>query len=79
MLQHRINVLIESIGYPSKAGLVSGSLYTKAYRCPSKGVEKTSLGLRINVRREFIAYPSKAVLVSDSLYTKAYRKSLKGR
>jgi hypothetical protein len=33
-LQLRINVRREFIGYSSKAGLVSGSLDTKAYRYP---------------------------------------------
>jgi hypothetical protein len=66
-LELRINIRRKFIGYSSKAGLVSGSLDTKAYRYPLKGSEKKRLELRINVHGEFIAYPSKAVLVSGSL------------
>jgi hypothetical protein len=36
-LELRINVCREFIRYPSKAGLVSGSLNTKAYRVSFKG------------------------------------------
>jgi hypothetical protein len=36
-LEIKINLRREFIGYPSKAGLVSGCLYTKAYRVSLKG------------------------------------------
>jgi hypothetical protein len=35
-LELRINVRREFIGYPSKAGLISDSLYTKGYRVSLK-------------------------------------------
>jgi hypothetical protein len=76
-LELRINVSKEFIGYPSKAGLVWDSLYTKLIGYPSKLGEKRSLELRMNVRIEFIGYPSKAGLIWGCLYTKAYRVSLK--
>jgi hypothetical protein len=62
-LELRINVSRQFIGYPSKAGMLLGYLYTKAYGVSLKGGggEKRSLELRINSRREFIGYLSRQV------------------